>query len=389
MTAVDPPFAALGAAGPVVLERWFARHGAPPLLDLARSGAPALSLRDVLRHADHGAFETLLDTSLDYGDGCGGVALRAAIASSGAARCGEEVLVSHGAVEALLLACAALVGERRRVLVGVPAYEALLRIPAAAGAEVVAIPVWHGGDGVGRLDLDALHDRVDESVAAVLVNSPENPTGAVAAAHDLDGLAARCAAAGAVLIVDEVAVRTLDAQAPHACDLPAFASGAVVTVGDVSKACGLGGLRIGWLTTSSPRLLERVAAAKDLTTVGNAAPSELLAGWALRRREALVGPVRAAALRNLEALQHWIAAMPGDRGASLTAPRDGLVAFPRLPSAATVAAAERIRREHGVALVPGELFGIPNHARVGLGVAPELFSAALDRLDAALRSPAG
>src|SRR5258708_3532615 len=258
----------LSVAGPVLLERWFARNGAPPPLDLARSGAPALALRDLLGIAPHGALDELLDMQLDYGDGCGGAVLRDAIAASGAARHGREVLVTHGAVEALLLTCAALVGRRRRVLVGVPAYEALLHTPVAVGAEVVTVPVWRAGSD--RLDLAALHDRVDSTVAAVLVNSPANPTGAVAAPGDLDALAVRCAEVGAVLVVDEVAVTTLDTAAASASAGRGFAAGAVVAIGDVSKSCGLGGLRIGWLATASAPPRDAAAQVKDLTTVSDA-----------------------------------------------------------------------------------------------------------------------
>lgn len=368
-------------AGPVALERWFAHHGAPPALDLARSGAPALRLRDLIACAGEDALAELLDASLDYGDGRGSAAMRDAIASAGAARSADDVVVTHGAIEALLLTCAALLGRsrRRRVLVGVPAYEALLRTPAAVGAEVVAVSVRQAGRAM--LDLSALTERVDERVAAVLVNSPHNPTGAVADPGSLEALARRCADAGAVLVVDEVAVRTLDDGAPHACDIAAYGAGTVVAIGDVSKGFGLGGLRIGWLATASAAVRDAAAAVKDLTTVGNAAPSELLAAWALRRRETLLAPVRDVAGANLEVLQRWIEATPG---ASLTPPRDGLVAFPRIPDAG-IAAVERLRRERGVAVVPGELFGAPGHVRFGLGVAPDRFRVALQRL----RSPAG
>jgi aspartate/methionine/tyrosine aminotransferase len=389
MSAADltttPLLTGLAAVGPVQLERWFARLGAPPPLDLARSGAPALALRDLVGIAPPGTLDALLDMRLDYGDGAGGAGLREAIAACGAARRANEVLVTNGAVEALLLTCAAVVGRRRSVLVGVPAYEALLRTPVAVGAEVVAVRVWRAG--FDRLDLAALHDRVDATVAAVLVNSPANPTGAAAAPADLDALATRCAEVGAVLVVDEVAVTTLDGSAPSASAGSAFARGAVVAIGDVSKSCGLGGLRVGWLATASPSLRAAAARMKDLTTVGNATPSELLATWALEHRAEVVGRVRDTAATNLATLQAWISGR--DDGAWLTPPRDGLVAFPFLPAASTTQFLEGLRSRHGVSLVPGQLFGVDGHIRMGLGVASAAFAEALDRLDSALRSPAG
>jgi aspartate/methionine/tyrosine aminotransferase len=203
----------------------------------------------------------------------------------------------------------------------------------------------------------------------------------VAGTAALDALALRCADRGTTLVVDEVALGTLDATVAHSCTLAGFAAGAVVSLGDASKACGLGGLRAGWLASASAQLLAAAARVKDLTTVGNAAPSEIAAGWALQRRETLVEPVRAAARNNLDALRAWIGQRPD---ASLVAPQDGLVAFPRLPELATTAAAQRLRREHCVAVVPGALFGVEGHVRIGLGLAPRLFSEALRRLDAAL-----
>ena len=365
------------------LERWFARQGSPPLLDLARSGAPALTVGEVLRLS--GAdLASLLDLSLDYDDGRGRPELRAAIAASGAARRADEVLVTHGAVEAVLLCCAALHVQGRRVLVATPAYEALLRTPAALGAAVVRVDAWRPGSDV--LDIDALAARVQPGVAAVLVNSPANPSGAVALPDDLAALARRCAEVGATLVVDEVAVRTLDGTAQSVSTRPWFAGGAVVAIGDVSKQCGLGGLRVGWLTTASPSLLDAAASLRDLTSLGNAAPAELLAHLALQRREDIAGAVRAVARANLAMLTHWVAQR---REARLTPPRDGLVALPFLPDAATTRAAGALRREHGVALVPGRLLGVAGHVRVGLGVAPQLFEEALRRLGEALRSPAG
>ena len=337
------------------------------MLDLAGAGAAVL-----------------LDVSLDYDDGAGRPGLRAAIAASGAARCAAEVLVTNGAVEALLLCCAAIGVHGLPVLVGTPAYEALTRTPTALGAAVETVDVWRSGSDL--LDLDPLIARVQHGVAAVLVNSPANPSGAVVDREQFAVLASRCAATGATLVVDEVAVRTLDASARSVTTTPWFAGGAVAAIGDASKQCGLGGLRCGWLTTASTELLDGAAALKEITSLGNAAPAELLAQLALEHREGIVGAVRAAAHLNLVTLSRWIA---GRGAVPLTPPRDGLVALAFLPELATARAAERLRQEHGVALVPGELLGVAGHVRLGLGLAPDLFEEALGRLDAAIRSLGG
>ncbi|HEX3607481.1 MAG TPA: pyridoxal phosphate-dependent aminotransferase [Candidatus Dormibacteraeota bacterium] len=366
----------LGGAGSVRLERWFAAQGAPPRLDLGRSGASALSVRDVLGLAGPAAVDEYLGLSLDYGDGGGGERLRHAVAAAGAARRAAEVVITHGAVEATLLACAATAGPGDVVVAGTPAYEGLLRAPEAAGATVVPVAVWRPGRA--RLELGPLLDGLPAGTRAVLLNSPHNPTGAVVDPIELDALAERCAAAGAVVVVDEVARGTLDPGAPSLSASAAFATGALVVLGDVSKAFGLGGLRVGWVSAARPDLLARVAALKDLTSLGTAAPCELLAALALEHRAALSARVAATARANLDALTGWVG---GVEGASLTAPADGLVAFPRLPGLmAAPPRLERLRRGAGLAAVPGELFGVPQRVRLGLGAPPRHFTEALEVL---------
>ncbi|MEA2670547.1 MAG: hypothetical protein QOG45_767, partial [Chloroflexota bacterium] len=180
------------------------------------------------------------------------------------------------------------------------------------------------------------------------------------------------------VVVDEVARGTLDPAAPSLTAGAAFATGAVVVLGDVSKALGLGGLRVGWVSSARPALLARVAALKDLTSLGTAAPSELLAALALEHRRTLAARVARTARANLGALAWWVDAI---EGAALTAPADGLVAFPRLPGAmAAPHRLDRLRREAGVAAVPGSLFGVPGRVRLGLGAAEGRFSRALEAL---------
>jgi aspartate/methionine/tyrosine aminotransferase len=242
----------------------------------------------------------------------------------------------------------------------------MLRAPEAAGATVLPLPVWRPGSS--RLDLGPLLEGLPPGTRAVVLNSPHNPTGATAGGADLEALAELCAGAGAALVVDEVARGTLDPAAPSLTSSPAFATGAVVAIGDVSKAFGLGGLRVGWLSSARPQVLERAAALKDLTTLGTAAPSELLAALALEHRGELVSRVSATARINLDLLATWTAGIPG---AELTAPRDGLVAFPRLPDAiAAPSRLDRLRRAAGLAAVPGVLFGVPGRVRLALGGRP-------------------
>src|SRR4029077_4579180 len=90
--------------------------------------------------------------SRDWGEGGGDERLRQAVAFAGATRRASEVLITHGAVEAILLGCAAAAGDGGEAIVATPAYGALNEAPRAVGLRVRPVPVW--APGSNRLCLD-------------------------------------------------------------------------------------------------------------------------------------------------------------------------------------------------------------------------------------------
>ncbi len=364
------------------LERWFSSCGRPPRLDLARSGAPGITTRQLLNLAAPADVEAYLEMPLDYGPGAGTERLRSAVAS--VAGCSlDDVVVTHGAIEALLLSCAASLENRTAVAVAAPGYEGLFRAVEAVGGVVQAVPVWN--PGASTVDLGPLLALDLPRYGAVIVNSPHNPTGLTATAGDLVDLADRCAAAGTTLIVDQVSVGTLDPGA-HSVLRQAQGSSAVVQVGDVSKAFGLGGLRVGWCAVPQPARRARIAELRDVTSLANSAPSQHLAAIALENRGVLsAAPTARSNLERLCTLMEGLAP-----SGAWSMPADGLVAFPAFPIQVSARVfAHRLRERFGVAVTPGSFFGFDRHLRVGLGLVPELFGEALDRLADALEAEAG
>ena len=363
------------------LERWFANSGQPPRLDLARSGAPGLTARQLLRLAAPDDVEAYLDMLLDYGPGVGTERLRAAAAV--AVGCSlDDVVITHGAIEGLLLACAASLGNRTAVAVAAPGYEGLVRAVEAAGGVVEPVRVW--SPGASALDLGALLELDLPRFAAVVINSPHNPTGLTPAPGHLADLAERCAVAGTTLVVDQVALRTLD-PAAHSVLQEVRCASPVVQIGDVSKAFGLGGLRVGWCAAPGAPLRARIAELRDVTSLANSAPSQHLAAIALENRGVLsAAPMARSNLVRLCALMDVVA--PG----AWSTPTDGLVAFPHFPLRVSARIfVERLRDRFGVAVTPGSFFGSDRHLRLGLGLAPRLFREALERLAEALDGEVG
>ncbi len=216
---------------------------------------------------------------------------------------------------------------------------------------------------------------------AIVINSPHNPTGYHMPRTVFDRVVALSERTGALLFSDEVyresEYRPED-RLPAACDV----SPRAVSLGVMSKTYGLPGLRIGWISTHDADLLQRMAQLKDYTTICNAAPSEFLAGVALRHREVLVNRTVDLLRRNLAHLDAFMARHR--EHFEWRRPGAGPIAFPALAGSAAEMGAdafcEHLVRKSGVLLLPGTVYGVPGHVRVGFGRRdiPE----ALARLDA-------
>lgn len=215
----------------------------------------------------------------------------------------------------------------------------------------------------------------------VVVNAPHNPTGALPGRAELHELLAIIGDAGATLLCDEV-FRFLELDPADRLPAAVEASEGAVSIGSMSKAFGLPGLRIGWIATRDRTLLQRCAALKDYTSVCSSAPSEILAVIALRARDAVLARGRAIVEANLPVLVDFMAAHADDL--DWVPPRAGVVAFPRLVRQRDVEAFTReLATREGVLLLPGTVFG-DRDGRFRIGYGRRDMPEGLERLDRAL-----
>ncbi len=354
---------------PLALERWFASLARAPRINLAGSGAPPRTLAELSGLASPEERRELETISLGYGPPDGSEELRRAIAArQGADAC--DVLVTCGAIEALNLAVSAIVRPGDEVIVQDPMYPAVAGLAALRGASVVR---WRLDPERGfRAALDELAGLLDARTRLVAITQPNGPTGSVIESRELEDLVAMLAAQDLWLLSDEV-YRDLVLE-PGLAITSAQRYDRTVTVGDVAKPFGLGGLRIGWLVARDRRLCERVACLRDYTTLSIPTPSDTIARVALSHADALLAPTIAHARANLTRLAALVAR---DHSLSLVPPRAGLTAFPRVRNAARV---QRALQDDGVLVVPGTLFGCPDRLRIGLGVPPDDFALGIERL---------
>ena len=368
---------------PFFVEQWMNAHETTATWNIAETCVHSLTLEELLAlsgDAD-GVLGALRGTWLGYGDITGSPRLRAAIAALYGERIGPaNVLTANGAIGANFLALYALVEPGSSVVCVQPTYQQLYSVPASLGAEVHEVRLREA-DGY-LPDVDAVRAACDGRTRLLVVNNPNNPTGALMDAQVLGELVEVARERGAWLFCDEV-YRRLEHEpgttAPSVADL--YEKG--VSSGSMSKTYSLAGLRTGWVA-GPEELIERCLEVRDYTTISAGVLDDALAAVALEHLDAVLGRSLAIVRENVELLDAWVQSEPRLR---CVRPRAGTTALVRyeydLPS---VDFCRRLFDLDGAFVMPGVAFGEERSFRLGYACARETLEGGLAAVSAFLRT---
>ncbi|MDM4721513.1 pyridoxal phosphate-dependent aminotransferase [Micromonospora sp. WMMA1363] len=155
-----------------------------------------------------------------------------------------ELTVTTGSTEAVLVALLTVTDPGDEVIVVEPAFETYSGAVRLAGCTMVPVGLRNPG---WRLDTDRLAAAFTERTAAVIVNTPHNPTGRVFSRAEMAGLLTLCEQHGAVCVSDEVYADFVFDRRAHvsALDFPGHRERVIVS-GSLSKANEMAGWRIGY-----------------------------------------------------------------------------------------------------------------------------------------------
>lgn len=349
------------ALQPFALERFFARYEFTTRYLLCSSDPESMSLRELLA-LEPGAEPRFAELHLGYIDSRGTPELRTAI-SSLYERCDENQILAHGgAEEPIYTFMHAVVEPGDELIVQFPAYQSHYSIAESLGARVIR---WDCDlDRGGAPDIGELERLIRPQTRAIVITTPNNPTGYQFSRAELDAIVDLASEGGIWLFGDEV-YRGTEREAqrlPAVCDL--YERG--VSLGGMAKAYGLAGLRIGWVATQDGKLLEKLASIKDYLTICNSAPGEFLAALALRHARRLTDRVKSITSANLDLLDEFFARRAGSFG--WTRPRAGTTAFPRYLPGGSEAFCTRLVERAGVLLLPSSAFDAGDaNFRIGYG----------------------
>lgn len=284
---------------PFALEVFFSKWEFTARYHLCASDMQSMTISDLLAMADAADRSAWDQLYLGYTETWGSPTLRETIAATYDTITSDQVLSFVGAEEGIFAAMHALLGPDDHAITVIPNYQSVESVPLSicdtTGIALDPKNNWN-------LDLDQVRDAIRPNTRVICVNFPHNPTGKIISRQDLDSLIAMARPRGIYIFSDEVyrpLERRPEIRLPQVADL--YERG--LSLGVMSKAYGLPGIRVGWVACKDVELLGMLERLKHYTSLCSPAPSELLAQIALKSREKILTRNRALVTSNLLILE--------------------------------------------------------------------------------------
>lgn len=280
-----------------------------------------------------------------------------------------DVVVTPGGKWAIYLGLAAILNPGDEVLYLEPAWVSYGPMITIAGG--TPVPVSLSSEDNFRLTAEQLREKITPNTKALMLNSPNNPTGRVLTQDELAAIVAVVEEADLYLLYDEMYEKLIYDGRQHLSPLsvPGFTERTMV-VGGVSKAYAMTGWRLGWLVGPTP--IMKLAARLNGQTVSSAATFTMHAAVA-----ALNGPqdVVAEMCDSYRARRDYmVKALNEIEGIHCRSIEGAFYLFPSFPNSNknSIELADALLEKAGIAGTPGIAFGSSGEGHVRFSIATAL-----------------
>ena len=287
-------------------------------------------------------------------------------------------MVTCGATEALLCALSGVVDVGDEVLVPIPAfglYESLIGLCRGVYKPVDTEPCGF------QLNEQALNAAVSERTKAIILTSPNNPTGCVYTKESLNAVAELVRRTGIYVICDDVywQLSYTDSFARFAALYPDLREN-IIVVESFSKPYAMTGWRLGWLAADAP-VKQQLQKVHQYSVVSVTSFSQTACIAAL---ESDVSAMRRSYRRRRDFVYKRLCEM----GLPVNKPKGAFYIFPCIKQfgMSSEEFCTRLIQEGGLALVPGSCFGSEGYVRLSYCCADDQLEEGLDRLEAFLKT---
>jgi aspartate aminotransferase len=343
---------------------------------------------DTPEHVRRAAQEAIDNHWSHYGPVAGTPALREAVAAyqnaiagNAIPWAGNDVVVSVGAKMAIYNAIQAAINPGDEVIIPMPSwvsYSEMVKL-----ADGVVVPVETKFDNRYCLTPDELRKALTPKTRMIILCSPNNPTGSVYSAAELEGLVAVLRDYPEVFILaDEIYNEIIYTAAPS---MSSFADleDRLIIINGVSKAYAMTGYRIGWLMSKNQAFVNACIRLQGQQLTCATMIAQKAAEAALTGDQKCVKEMRDIFAARCELICQLASEIPGLK---FHKPEGAFYLFPDVSAWGTGdEVAERLLEEAHVAVVSGSAFGCPSCIRLSYAISEDEIRTAMSRIATFLR----
>ncbi|MEP7137682.1 MAG: aminotransferase class I/II-fold pyridoxal phosphate-dependent enzyme [Chloroflexota bacterium] len=275
----------------------------------------------------------------------------------------ENVIITNGAKQSLFNIFFSILNPQDEVIVVAPywvSYPAIIKM--CMGRPVIVTPE----DGTFTPRFEDIEKAVTSFTRAIIINTPNNPSGVIYPPELLEKLVELCERKGIYLVCDDIYHKlTFDRNV----SVPAYhftkrdiEDSHIIVVNGVAKLYGMTGFRVGWVV--GPRELVRVMTNVTAQTTSGVSPvSQAAAEGALNGLQSVVEALRLQIQNNRDVVLQEFKTF---NGARLIEPQGTFYALPDLRAfnSNSVEVAKFLLKKAMVVTVPGKEFGMEGHIRI-------------------------
>lgn len=346
-----------------LLENFYDKHEFSTPYPLSQSDCEAMAIKELLS-LEEGSSEQFMEAWLGYTEVKGGTGLREKIAELYEKASPEDILVHAGAEEAIYNFMRAYLGPEDHIICMSPAYQSLFEVAASVKCGISFWQLRQGENG-WKLELDELDTLLRPNTKLIVINTPHNPTGYCLSEEQLNRIISVARERNIFLFCDQVYKGLERDDKKHFWISDLYENS--LSLGVMSKAYGLPGLRIGWIATRNQIVYQKLLNYKYYTTICSSAPSEFLTVVALKHKEEILARNRLIIQENLACAEAFFKKYPDIFLNNV--PSAGPIAFHKLKKAVSVNEfCDDLIHKKGVLLLPGDVYGNnENYFRMGYG----------------------
>jgi aspartate aminotransferase len=297
----------------------------------------------------------------------------------------KQITVSAGVKQGLFNLMLATVGEGDEVLIPTPYWVSYPEMARLAGGTPVVLP----GGGKFRLDVEEIKRCLSERTRLLVLNSPNNPCGGMYSRAEMEAVARLLEGTGVLVASDEIYSSLVydGAEFVSFAALSPDAYRRTITFNGLSKSHAMTGWRVGFAAGESA-VIEAMGILQAQSSTHITSFVQTAAIAALEPGAFDFGPRLNSMLERRDLTVRMLHAIPGLK---MEVPRGAFYAFPDLSAYtaafghSSVALAEYLLNEAGVAVVPGKPFGDDRCIRISFAKDLKSLETGLSRLQAALR----